>query len=76
MCDGARSMMSFADFLSQILRLNNSFDALLHREPEDAVWRRDQQTLQLGCVLAIADQCLSLFLRIQNVAHSENWLGD
>jgi len=69
-------MMSFADFLSQILRLNNSFDALLHREPEGVVCRRDKQTSQFGCVLATADQCLSLFLRIQNVAYSENWLGD
>jgi hypothetical protein len=76
MCNSPRSMTSVANFLSQILWLNNSFDAIFHREPEGDLYRRDQMTSQIYCVLAIADQCLSLFLRIQNVALSENGLGD
>jgi hypothetical protein len=76
MCTNPRSMVSVANFLSQTLWLNNSFDALRHREPEGALCRRDHPTSQFCCVLAIADQCLSLFLRIQNVAISGNGLGD
>jgi hypothetical protein len=69
-------MMSIASFLSQLLQHNHSFNAFLDRESEGVLCRGVQQTSQICCVLAIADQCLSLFLSTHNVAVSENGLGE